>query len=368
MPDPDQPDGPAAEIGLAAAKAKVSAPATLAVRFPPNGDLARATLVVTSLVALAILAWEISSVILLAFGAILVAVGLRSLGEGIRRLTHIPMTVAVGLAIGVVVLVVGGFAVLLGGQFSAQARAIVADLPSVLDSLGNSLGIEDFGPGAIAQIESWFARPGLVESLLGITAGLIAVGGNLLIAVTVGIYFAFRPEAYEGGLLRLAPKVLRRRLEVAFDKAGDALHLWLRAQLLSMLLVGILTSLALMVIGVPSWLALGVLAGLLEFIPYAGPFLAAMPAVLIAVGDGGSKVFWVIGALVIVQQLEGSVITPMMQQRVADLPPVVAILSLAAMGVAFGPIGVLLAIPIAIVAMVLITQLYVRGALHDAEA
>lgn len=370
----DHPDGsetssgspPSAETEMPPVSAESGqTPLPVAIRLPPTGDVVRVGIVLISLVAVAILAWLISDVLLLAFAAVIVAVMLRGFAGGISRITRLHMTASVALAIVIVALLATGFAVVLGSELVAQSQALFAEFPAILNSLGERIGVPDLGDRVVPRIEEWFAQPGLMENVLGFTTGLIGIAANLVVALTVGIYLAFRPQLYADGVLRLLPKRPRARVAIAFEKAGAALHFWLRGQLLAMLIVGVLTTLGLMAAGVPSALSLGTIAGVLEFIPYVGPILSAVPALLVALSEGGSMVIWVALVFLVVQQLEGNVITPLIQQRATDLPPVIVILSLAALGAMFGPLGILLAIPLTVVAMVLVNQLYLHDTLHE---
>nr|MBA2771391.1 AI-2E family transporter [Sphingomonas sp.] len=115
--------------------------------------------------------------------------------------------------------------------------------------------------------------------------------------------------------------------------------------------------------GVPSALVLGLLAGLLEFIPFAGPALAAVPAILLALAVSPDLALWVLLLYIGVQQVEGAVVQPLVQQYAVDLPGVVLLFSLIAFGTLFGALGVLLAAPLAVVTYVLVKRLYVREAL-----
>jgi predicted PurR-regulated permease PerM len=147
------------------------------------------------------------------------------------------------------------------------------------------------------------------------------------------------------------------------DESENALRLWLKGQLLAMLVIGVMTGTGLWLLGVPSWLVLGILAGFFEFIPFAGPILSAIPAVLIALVQSPELALWTALMYVFVQHSEAYLIQPLIQQYAVDVPAVVLLFSLLAFGVLFGAIGVLFAAPLTVVTYVLVKRLYVREAL-----
>src|SRR6185295_16753182 len=115
--------------------------------------------------------------------------------------------------------------------------------------------------------------------------------------------------------------------------------------------------------GVPLWLPLGLLAALLNFIPNFGPVIAAVPAVLIALADNPAKAAWVVALSVAAQNLEGYLITPLVQRRAVEMPPALTILSQVLMGLLLGPLGVILAAPMTAAAIVVLKMLYVEDTL-----
>ena len=146
-------------------------------------------------------------------------------------------------------------------------------------------------------------------------------------------------------------------------ESGKALRLWLRGQLIAMVVVGLLTGSGLWALGMPSALTLGLMAGVLEFIPFAGPILSAVPAVLLALAVSPDLALWVLLLYFAVQQFEGSP-ELRVQQYAVDLPGVVLLFSLLAFGALFGTLGVILAAPLTVVTYVLIKRLYVIETLH----
>jgi predicted PurR-regulated permease PerM len=115
-----------------------------------------------------------------------------------------------------------------------------------------------------------------------------------------------------------------------------------------------------------SAVALGLLAALLEFIPFVGPIVAAIPAVLIALTLSPELALSVVILYTVVQQVEGNVLQPIVQQYAVDLPGVVLIFSLIAFGTLFGVIGIIFAAPLAVVTYVMVKKLYVRETLGTA--
>ena len=144
---------------------------------------------------------------------------------------------------------------------------------------------------------------------------------------------------------------------------GRALRLWLLGQAIQMALIAALTTVAVWIIGLPSPLALGAIAGLAEFIPYLGPILASIPAVLVAITSGFFPALWTIVAYLIIHQIEGNLIVPIVQRKLVFVPPAVLLLSIVAVTEIYGTIGIIFAAPITVIIFVAVKKLYVRDSL-----
>lgn len=141
--------------------------------------------------------------------------------------------------------------------------------------------------------------------------------------------------------------------------ARRALRGWLLGQVVSMSLVGVLTGIGLRLLGVPLVLSLSVLAGLPDFIPFIGPVIAAVPAVLMAATVGPSIALYTVLLYIVVQQIEGNVIQPLVQRWAVALPPALGLIAVVAFGTLFGVLGLVFAVPLAVALRALVQKLYV---------
>jgi predicted PurR-regulated permease PerM len=155
-------------------------------------------------------------------------------------------------------------------------------------------------------------------------------------------------------------------------KAGEVLtglaatlRRWLATQLVSMMVIGVVTTIVLLLLDVKAPFALGLIAGLLEFIPYFGPILSALPAIAMALLDSPEKALWVALAYTAIQQLESAALQPLLMQKGLELPPVLTLLGQSAMALAFGFMGLLVAVPLLGAIMVPVKMLYVRDVVGD---
>jgi predicted PurR-regulated permease PerM len=146
---------------------------------------------------------------------------------------------------------------------------------------------------------------------------------------------------------------------------GRVLRWWLVGRFVSMAIVGAVTATGLWLIGIPSPLALGLIAALLEFVPYIGPIFAAAPALLVALVLGPTELAYVALLYGVVQVLESYFINPLVQERAVSILPAALITAQVIMGVLAGPTGVVLATPLAVSTIVLIQMLYIEDVLGD---
>jgi predicted PurR-regulated permease PerM len=195
------------------------------------------------------------------------------------------------------------------------------------------------------------------------TTALSTVGGALSGVVLVligGVYLAAQPTLYAVGLLRLIPTGAQAQVAETLDAISVSLRNWLKGQALGMLFVGAGTGFGLWLAGVPGAWAIGLIAGLAEFVPYLGVLVAGLPAVILGFGQGVDTGLWTLAVLVAVQQLQGNLVMPLLQNKMVDLPPAVTIFGIIAAGILFGVPGVLLATPLTIVVLVLVRRLYLH--------
>ena len=319
--------------------------------------------------ALAAVVWLGGDVLLLLFACILLALLLYMASRKVQR--WLPVSRGIALAI----VVVAGCAMIgLGGwlmapQIGEQSGTLVDALPKALDKVRAMLGdiplLRSIGGSLpsnedlMEQMRSVLPRTGLFFS------GLLGLIGNIAIIIFVGIYFAAQPRIYIEGIITLAPFSKRARTREVLLEIYATLSQWLAGKLLSMLVVGVASTAGLLLLDVPLALVLGILAGLLDFVPYVGPIMAGVPAVLVAFSESPATALYVVLLFVFIQTAEGYLLLPLVERRTVSLPPALTIMMQALLGAMWGFAGVALATPIAAVAAVLVSMLYVQDMLGD---
>jgi predicted PurR-regulated permease PerM len=302
-------------------------------------------------------------VFVLAFSAVLVAVLLTLLARPFKKRLNLQHWAALTLAGLLLVCVIGAAGYLFGTRLAFDIQNVFARMEAAQQDIRTELGSSPLGSLILSHMGSnVIPVTQIVTSIFSISTSVIA---GVVVSVITGIYFAAHPSMYLNGFLTLFPPDRRPEAEETSKAVGNALCLWLEGQFLSMILVGLLSAAATWTIGLPSFMALGLIAALTEFIPYVGPVIAAVPAVLVAATQGTDQILWTLAAYLAIHTLEGNFIAPLIQRQMVYIPPAVMILGIAAIGFIFGPVAVIFAAPMTVVLFVLVKKLYVRDFLHE---
>ena len=323
----------------------------------------RRVLIVLTLGGLFFLAWQLRSLVLMLFGAAVVATIFRALADRIARFTGCRQGLAVALSIALILGTLLALIALFGAHVAQQVQSLRETLPAAWASFEQRIAEMGFGP-QLRELGASLSAPG---GFSGLGRFVMAVGtgiADVLVVMFAGIFLASQPRLYRTGAVKLVPEKKRPLVAEAMDESERALRLWLKGQLVAMVIVGLLTGTGLWLLDMPSAFVLGLLAGLLEFIPFAGPIFASVPAILLALAISPDLALWVTLLYLGVQQFEGYVLSPLIQQYAVELPGVVLIFSLLAFGMLFGALGVILAAPLSVVSYVLVKRLYVIETLH----
>lgn len=305
-------------------------------------------------------------VVLTVFAAILFGLLLHGAGGWTQRRLHLPRR-GLGIAF-VCLLVIVALAVLGTSTASAVAKQfneLLSEIPRAINSIQERLNDYAWAQELLRRANPKGLLPGEGTSAAS-TAVTSTFGalGSLVIIVVAGIYAALDPDRYRRGFLKLFAPAIRERADDVLARCVSTLKNWLAAQFIAMAVVGMLTGIGLWLIGIPLALILGVIAGLLAFIPNIGPILALIPGLLVASSQGMTTVLWVLAVYLGVQALESYLITPMVQQEKVHLPAVLVISGQLLFGVLFGVLGLALAMPLMALAMTLTNEVYVKDYLE----
>ncbi|MDN3566256.1 AI-2E family transporter [Paeniroseomonas aquatica] len=324
------------------------------------------TSVLILLGVLLVLFWLTPEVPLLGFAAILLALALRAGADPLARRTGLPPWGAVLVVALLLLLAIGLAGWAAAGPLTLQAQQLAKDLPRSLETLRGNLEGTGWGewllrqadPGRLMGSGGAENAAAAAASAAGSTLGGL---GNAVLVILLALYLATSPEQYLRGLRHLFAPPIDGRVRDTFDELGHTLRGWLLGQGFGMLVAGILTWIGFMLIGLPLAGLLATIIGLLNFIPVIGPLIGAVPAVLLALTQSPTMALWVIAVVVLVQNVEGNFLTPMVQSHTADLPPALLLVTQVLTGALFGLLGVALAAPLSALGMVLVRRGYVEG-------
>ena len=263
------------------------------------------------------------------------------------------------------------FLVLLWPSLQGQIATIRTDVPEIIDDAAAWVQehVRELAPGEGADSGEEMAQEvnqRMGEEAARIVAGALPLLNTVLGALTgaliilfAGVFLAVNPRVYLDGFVELVPPRGRERVRNALLEAGTMLRRWIGGMSISMLVIFVLTTSGLWLLGIPAFLALGVIAALLVFIPFVGPILSAIPAMALALTISPAMALWVALLYFGIQQVESNALTPLVMNKAVELPPALILLFQMAMGVLFGFIGLLVAVPLLAAGKVLVQRLYV---------
>ena len=353
------------------------------------------SIIAVAVAGLFLFLWYSVYVLFLLFAGVLLAILLRALAEVVSRVTGLSHRWSLAIVLVVLAVALSGFWYLAASSVTQQLAELSKQIGPAWENFQNkarqtSVGrfaLEQIGPtsrpttlpttGPAGESAAANGAPagagssggGISSALVGRFGGFISTLLDLFAALVVvlftGLFLAFDPKQYVRGTIRLVPPRYRMRAGEILGAMGYTLKWWLIGQGVTMTVIAIATWIGLAIIGVRLAFILGVLAGLFNFIPNFGPLISMIPATLLALTDSPAKALAVVILFIVLQNLEGNLLTPMIQRRSVDLPPAIGIIAQILLGILVGAVGLMLAWPLAAVAVLAVKMMYVEDVLGD---
>lgn len=328
-------------------------------------------LAVVGIVAVAtivlLLAWQAAAVLLTIFAGVLLGILLRGLATWVSARTGLSALPALAVVCVAVALGVVAALTFTAASVSQQLSELLDELPRALEQARSAIAANPLGQRLLVPLESANGGDGAISpaQVFGAASRTLGAVGTAVLVAFLGLFFAADPDIYRRGLAALLPPSVRPRLIAVLDEAGDTLLRWLAGRLLLMAVIGVLTWLGLLLLGVPLALALAIVAGALSFIPNLGPVLSAVPAMLLAASVEPMLAVWVAVLYLGIQTAESYVLEPLVVRRTVELPPATNIAFQLLMATWLGIPGVTLATPLLALLVVVVSRVYVEDVLGD---
>jgi predicted PurR-regulated permease PerM len=338
----------------------------------PLSSLTIQTLAIVAVIAAvgAILAllWYALDLLLLLFCGFLLSIVNRLVSRYLQRYLNIPQNWSIGLVLFASLVLFALFLQIAIPFVFDQSITIVQNLGDAVQTGMDQVKKLEYGEDFIRTFRDSldkFANLATVGNLRNLFSNAFDYTFRILLVIATGLYFSINPELYVSGFLKLLPSGAQPRIRDLLANMRSMLEWWLLGRLLSMIMVGLVASIGLWAIGIPYPVPLGVVAAILELIPYLGPPLAMIPAALLGITISPFHSLYVVILFAIIQFLEGFLITPVIQEKALALPPALIIATQVLMGLVAGGLGVLVATPLLGVIVLSIQMLYVQDVLEE---
>lgn len=299
-------------------------------------------------------------VFILILVGVLIACYFRGIATFITEKTNIPTWGALLISIFGTIVFFAGIFYLIGATISQQISQLKESFPIMLDDAERLLNQSAVGSEIVNRIQALGQSDKFEAFISGMFRTTFGGIGDLFVVILLGIYFTSSPGLYRRSLIQLIPPRKRDEGLLLMDNVASGLTKWLLGTFLSMFIIFVLTAIALAIVGLPMWLALAFLAGLLVFIPNFGPIIASIPTILVAFSISANTALVVAILFFSIQILEGAVITPKVQHWLMNIPPALIILAQIFAGILLGAWGLIFATPIMVVGMIVVQQLYIE--------
>ena len=326
----------------------------------------KAVFLAAVLLVLGLLFRQLATLLLAVLMTIIIAIPLsagatRLQRHGVPRAVGALLTLLAGLA------VVAGILALIIPTFIDQTNEFVDDVPGIVHDLEATIGdITGTRPSEVGNDIQDFLRgytddpERLIGPITAIGLGLAGVLAALVVILITAYYMAVRPEPLVNGALRLVPPDRRRHARAVMDRLRTAWIGWMQGVAFDMFISGTLLYIGLSIIGVDFAILFAVLTALLVVVPYFGAFIGGIPPVLFALTDSPGKALAVLAVYILVQQIEGNIIIPVVMSRTTRLHPALIAIGVVVVGQLFGVVGLFVAVPIISAAVILTEEIYVR--------
>jgi predicted PurR-regulated permease PerM len=315
--------------------------------------------------------FSITALLLLYYSLSIVAVVLIGIGIGVliapilsfaRLKFKIPRAFSALICFVVIVIIIGGASFVIWFLVSDQVESLYERAPEISANLNSRLSSLFMRyPWLQAQLEALNVgdtAQGLVAHFFkGLQTSFTAIGG-LLFAMIISLYTAVSLNDYFTAVVRAFPQNHRMKVASVLSRCATTLRLWFRTQMIDMLILGFMTAIGLWIVGVDYWVVWGLLTAIFGIIPYLGTLLVVGCASLITLASEPSLVPWVIAVFVVIQQIEGNIILPMLMKDQVELPEVPLLIFILLLGSWLGIVGVFLASPFFAIMKVLYVELY----------
>ena len=309
-------------------------------------------------VIMILLIYRTFNVFLLLLAASLIALFFNAVSNKIRKWTGLKDGVSLAVTIILIFLLVGLFFWLVGAEAQKQFKELQEAVPVMIDNAQVYLNKTTLGQKISRQITDIENQKKVLPFIQSFFKSSFGVFGDVYIVIFLAMFLSVSPFDYLNGLVNLVPRRGKAKAKQLFEDIGYNLSKWIKGAIISGFVIFILISIICLIIGVDMWLILAITAGLLNVIPNFGPIIAMIPAVMVALLTSPTQALLVAGSFILVQAIEGNLITPNIQKKLLSIPPALLISFQVLMGTLTGGWGIVLAVPMLVIVITVVKNLY----------